>query len=141
MSMKRHALRTVYAGILILTVAGCATTQQARPNGQIDTEAYCPSSTKVRLREYFGLPLRFQKDMIAYCASGNLLGCFEIPFALPVGAYFTVFMAPVAVPLIAWNSNECSQTPATPTKASGSDAHQTGIEAPREEEPPSDEPR
>lgn len=136
-----RAARTICAGILILTVAGCATTQPVRSDDQVDPAvASCRSSTVVR--EYFSIPLKIQQEAFSDCRNQNPVACMAAPFAIPYTGFVIVLGTPVLLPLLMWaNSSRCSESDTTQTEISGSDAQQTGIEQSQGEGPALPEPR
>lgn len=141
MMLKGRAVRTICAGILILTIAGCASTQQVRSNDQVDpVPPSCTSSTVVR--DYFSLPLKFQQQAFSDCRDRNPIACMAAPLAIPYTGLMVVFGAPVLLPLLMWaNDNRCSEPGTTQTEMSASDVQQTGIEPPLEQGPSSAELR
>lgn len=144
--MKRHAMRTICAAIVVLTVVGCASTQQVQPKGhlisvKIDERSGANCTSTMGAREYFGLPLRVQHDTLADCSNGALLACIAAPTVFPLAAGTVIIGAPVLLPLLMWAPNPCPEPGTMQTEMSNSGMQQERTEPHQEEQPSSAEPQ
>lgn len=134
MILRRRTVRTICAGILTPIIAGCASTQQARSNDQVDPAPTCTSSTVVR--DYFSLPLKMQQQAFSDCRDHNPMACMAAPLAIPYTGMVVIFGAPVLLPILMWaNAKGCPEPGTTPTEMPASVVPQSGIEPPLEQEP------
>ncbi len=134
-------MRKLCAGLIVLTLAGCASTQAARPGGQdaaakenctrFDAAARAYSKG---LNEYLN-PIKMQEVVITRCGNGDAPACVSVPFAIPFFAIFDVMITPVLFPILLASVNhyQCPQQPEAPSEgATTSDTQPGGMEPPEE---------
>jgi len=132
-------MRKLCAGILVMTLAGCATTREGRPSGQDAARKEGCTRFEAATRSYFNAmnPIKFQERAITDCRSGNPMACVSVPFAIPYTTVLVVGLAPIIIPLGLTTDNPfrdgCPQQPdQTSDGATTPDVPPSGAEPPDE---------
>lgn len=115
MIRKGRVLSTICAGLLILTVAACATTQEVRTNTRVPTMTYCPYSRLEVISKYFAVGYLVIED----CRNSDSSACILAPILIPWMTFVAGIMTPVLLPALLWDP--CLGRGTTATETSGAD--------------------
>jgi hypothetical protein len=133
-------MRKLCAGILALTLAGCASTREARPTSQ-DTAATEDCTRFDAAARAYGEgfnPIKMQKMAIEDCGRGDAMACIAAPMAIPFTILLGIVSAPVVFPIFMASDNVyrsgCPSPPPTmPVDVTSSDAPLGETALPEEE--------
>ncbi len=131
-------MRKLCAGILVLTLAGCATTREGRSSGQDAAGKEDCTRFEAAARAYGDVfnPVKMQKRAIEDCGRGDLGACVAAPVAIPFTTLVAVFGAPLLFPIFMASDNVyrrgCPQLPGTPSAGGTGSPTQPGGTEPLE---------
>jgi len=92
-------MRKLWAAILILTLAGCASARGATLGGQGATTTEECTRLEAALRVYAKIPIEIQEKAIEDCGRGDIRACVAVPVAIPYTLFVQVIAAPLLLPL------------------------------------------
>ncbi len=113
--MRATLTRAGAGTIFLVTLAGCASTQEGRPSGQGPTVEENTTRLGHAARTYWNIfnPIKWQKQAIADCGKGDVSACVATPVIAPFVALVGVIDAPLVFPLLL--TRPCPQPPRTPS--------------------------